>query len=713
MGRKLFPTVIILLSVWVNALPVFGQNQTRTSGRNLDVKLTPASDRSDVFARMLKGDGIFDNLLTKMNRGDADPAQALRAQNVYFDERFREASKDQFDKTVEKAKEAARKRYEELKSKPASSGVQTTPPGRRRSNHVLSSAGITRKLATSSDGPQITTVEREDGNDVSGTETKTIETAEGTITRTAEAKSTVNFDGKRMSTFLSNTETSEITSKTSKTKLTKTTKMETGAAFDVCPDAKGIVRGTGRMRIFNQTTINTGRDLGALTGDSVVEFKITGYVDDAAQMTHFDMEGTATENLLGYDRALDHELVEDTNGAKDGKGTFVFEVKNSTPPSTSPKDEYGRTKSIAPVLGPSKVQTFDNLSEGQVSRLSEVLALSVQSVLLDVDPLMRSAMIRWRQYECVDVECTAPKTALKPNESVDVTAVTVSKQDLSKVNAKLNGSGDATVTPEDQQGSPSATYTLTAPNDKEAAIYVESVSRRGIGLGSLKLPVTKPKRPPVKSPAPPKKRADAIWSGTISVVHTENSEREGQPSGRLLSERWTKKKRWEVNLTVPGTRDLSGGIINNFHAQTEVTYVGSDFNERRYASGKMGCGKNGPIIMSAETQKFEIIEKGSGRQLLLVGISIIGTHGYLEFGAPESQAERTVIRKYETSCASYDAVNSSTNREPRGVLIGSPSFSVQFVVDPGNPDQISGTKTVVNVDGSEDVFSWSLTRGKE
>lgn len=730
MQRNYLLTSILIICTWLNALPVAAQKKEGKAPRNLDAALQLAADPVEFYggALRLPGNGIFSSLLTKMNGGEADPSDALEAQSIYFYEQLKDASKDQLAQTVEKAREAAKKRYEELKAKrPASKngGVKPVPPVKPapapRKNATIKyddaprAAGlhVFRNAAYSpEDGSlRITKTERDNGMDISGTESKTIETPTTTITRSASGTSSLNYDGKQISISMGQSQKAEAVSKTDGKKLGEHIKIELSAALDVCPDADGIIRGTGLARFYNQTTINTGRDLGALTSDTTVELKVTGYVNDAAEMTHFDMEGTVTETTLGYDRALDHGLIDDTRGIEDGKGTAVFEVNSSTPPTETGPNEYGTSRNVPPVLGPSKVRAFTELSAGQASRLSEALGRGVQGIMLDMDQLMRSSIMRWRNYECVDVECVAPKTALKPNESVEVTATSVSKQDLSNFNAKLHATGDASITPVDQEGTPSAVYTLTAPKQDKAVTTVTSTSRRGIGLGMLEIPVIKPKKPPVKTPPPPKQTGDPIWTGSIKAVHTEKEEQEKPKSGRMEYEKTSTNKRWEVVLTVDGTRDLSGGIVNNFYAETEVMYTGREYRETSYASGKMSCSP-GPIITSPETRKFEMLDNGVGHQRLLVTISIIGTHGYLSFGAPGINAERGFITKYETNCASYNATNSKTYQEPGGVSVGSPGFEVEFTVDPASPNEVQGTRTVTNPDGSQTVYTWSLRSGK-
>ena len=95
-----------------------------------------STDPSEVFGGIRRhgGDGIFNSQLTKMHGGDADTADALAAQSIYFFDQIREQAKGQLAPTVEKAQEAAKKRYEELKAKqgPAKAGpVKPIPPPRK------------------------------------------------------------------------------------------------------------------------------------------------------------------------------------------------------------------------------------------------------------------------------------------------------------------------------------------------------------------------------------------------------------------------------------------------------------------------------------------------------------------------------------------------------------------------------------------------------
>jgi hypothetical protein len=717
MRRNYFLTSILILCTWLNALPAAAQVKSAKPAKGIQINAPVSTGPSEVFGgiRRRSGDGIFNSMLTKMNGGDADTADALAAQSIYFFDRIREQANGQLSETIEKAKEAAGKSYEQLKAKqgPAKAGpVKPIPPPRKNATVKYdeaperSNSHIFRNAAHSpEDGAlQVKTNKRDNGTDVSGSETKTIDTPAATVTRSAEGKSDITFDGKRFSTSISMTEKDEAASKTDSRRVGITTKIEWSGAFDVCPDAEGIVRGEGKARLYNQTTIHTGRDLGALTSDTVIEVKFTGHVNDAAEMTHFDLEGTTTETMLGYDRALDHGIIDDNKGIEDGKTAVTFERKNNTPPA-------GDSPSGDIAYGQWKFPPYE-LSGTTEQRIGGAIAHGFNGIMLEVGPLISLSIKRWQNGECVDVECVPAKPALKAGETVEVTATANSKQDLSKINGDQKAFGTQSVTPDEQRGEPSAVYMLTAPKAGEKAyISVTSTSKRGIGSGTWEYAIPKPKRnPPVKTPPPPK-HVDPIWTGSINAVHTEKEENEKPPSGRMKYEKTVKSHRWEVILSVDGTRDLSGGIINNFYAETDVMYIGRDYRETAYEPGKMSCGK-GPIITSPETRKYEMIDNGVGRQRMVVTISVIGTQGYLSFNAPGINADRSFMVKYETNCAPYNATNSKTYPEPRGVSVGSPGFEVNFQVDPAKPNEVQGTKTVTNSDGSQTVYSWHLTRGK-
>jgi hypothetical protein len=438
-----------------------------------------------------------------------------------------------------------------------------------------------------------------------------------------------------------------------------------------------------------------------------MEFHITGFVNDDAEMTHFDMEGVISEKIIGLDRAVRLGLVAEKPGFKDGSASIVYNVDNNKPPVRGSSG----TSDTDITIGNVKAKVFGIETEEQDSRIAKFVKWGLGINLIELNNLMRTSISRWHNGECVDVECTAPKSTLKPNEVIDVTAVSISKHDLGKFNAKLNGSGSASVTPSDQDGTPQAVYTLTAPAKEAGEIIVRSTSRRGIGLGLLTFGGVKPpKKPPVKTPPVKQPPCDGGWTGTVKAVRTKREDKEKGQDGRLVRQVDSKRETYDIKVTVLGTRDTSAGILNNYHGNAEASFFSTVYSERNYAPGKMSCDK--AIISTPQTQKMEIQEKGELNEKILVAIAINGNRGIIDFSGPGVPAERIITRIYESSCPSYNAVNSSVDRGSGLIERPGVGFEIHFMIDASSPNVMKGSQTVQNSDGSETMFTWDLSRCK-
>ena len=657
---------------------------------------------ADGFAKFQSIDNSIFAAELKRLAPEGDVPEALAAQSNYFIERFREATTGQFAKGVEKSREINKKRRENALKKPAVPRVYGKS-GRGADSFELPDA------LPSADGIQVVEVETDTSVASTALEQKTIETPEVTVNRNQSASSEVGYDGtNRLSKSMGTEETVETISKADGRKIAKTSKMSFGASLDVCPDFAGVVRGTGTAKFYSQTTINTGKQLAALTSEYTVDFRVTAYVNDDAEMTHFDLKGTVIEKKLGFDRALRIGLVTSTDGTVDGTRSAFVQFDGNTPPSSVP-GEYGMTRDISPTLGKETFKPLPTNSDADNQRLTEVAQSASGAFVVDLDMLMRSSISRWRNYECVSVKCTAPKTQLAPNESVDVTAVSVSALDQSRFNAKLNGIGTQTVTPGDQEGKPTATYSLTAPEKEKATIIVKSVSRRGIGLEVLEIPVTETKKkPPVKQPPAKPKKCDQGWTGTVKAVRNFTKLDRGKADGRLLRSTTNASSTYSVEITLVGTRDLTAGIVNNFHGNARGTYVKEETRERNYAPGRMSC--SGRMLESPETQKNVLTYRGDSSGQTLVAVAINGNMGHIDFSPPPMMATFTHAYIYETACPSYDQVNTKTARSDNLQEITETGFEVDFNIDPSSPNVLVGSKTVQESDGSETTYTWSLSR---
>jgi hypothetical protein len=84
--------------------------------------------------------------------------------------------------------------------------------------------------------------------------------------------------------------------------------------------------------------------------------------------------------------------------------------------------------------------------------------------------------------------------------------------------------------------------------------------------------------------------------------------------------------------------------------------------------------------------------------------------GSLTFGSPEVEADRIITRTYESSCPSYNQVNSGVDRSDAPIGIPSPGFEIYFELDAKSDRVLEGSKRVENSDGSYTIVTWNLTR---
>lgn len=679
-----------------------------------DAVLPETGGPVDSISRFRSPDAvIFAAEITKM-APESDISEALDAQSEYFIERFRDATKEQFIKAVEKSRLLNKKRIDEAANKPAMKRLpRNYGKSEFNSDFIESSVALLSdsraRHAVAVDGIEVVEVETDSSVKSTSTERKAIDLPEAAVTRVQAVESEVGFDGKNtMSKRMSTEETVESASKSDTRKVAKTTKNSLASSLEICPDFAGIVRGNGTFKVYTQTTINTGKQLAALTTDFTVDFRVTAYVNDDAEMTHFDLKGTAVEKTLGFDRALRLDLITSANSVSDGTRSVFIQYDNNTPPRSEP-GEYGGSKHISAELGKRTVKPLPTNTGDDNHRLTDASSLASEVLVLDLDLLMRSSISRWQNYECVSVKCTAPKATLSPNESVDVTAVSVSTLDQSKFNAKLNGLGTQSVTPEDQIGKPSAIYSLTAPEKAKATIIVKSVSRRGIGLEVLEIPVKEAKKkPPVKKGPPPPKVTDLVWTGTVKAVRTYKNFERGKADGRLLRQLRNVESSYNVEILLTGARDLNGGIVNNFIGNARADYLKEETRERFYASGKMSC--NSGIIESPETQKNILTYRGESSGRVVVAIAINGSFAHIDFSPPPMQAAFTHEYVYETACPSYNEINSKKVRSDNLMDVTEAGFEVDFSIDPSSANVLTGSKTVTESDGSETTYLWNLSR---
>lgn len=724
--QKLWLNPCLALGILLQALPLSAQTAKSAAARPVNAALSAgAASPVETFRGFYRsaGDGVFPRLLEMMIGTEAgDAGDALEAQAVNFYESFAGATKDRLSKVERKAKEISEKRYAQMKE----GGPATAPPTRgasRRGGPRVDgddsfasgpdsagaendyAGGYAAPASPAEDGPGIQTTETDSSVSATATDSKTVELASANITRTADASSNANFDGKAMTVGMEQTERIEAVSKTSGQRIDKTDKTGWSASFGVCPDRDGVVRGRGKVTIYTQTTSHTGGDIAALTREASVEFDITAYVNDDAVFEHFDMKGESAETLTGYDRARRRGLVQPEEGWSDGTRRITYDVSDNKPPQEVAGEHSGETKIIDAAFGRVRAATPDALTDAQVKRIGEAGEIGLKMIGDDLKPLMLSLTARLANGECVDVECAAPKSELQPGESVEVTTVSRSKQDLSKFNARIEAVGDG-ITPPKQSGTPTALFTFTAPPGGGGDFVVKSVSRRGIGLGVIQF-----------AKAEKEETCDGNWHGTVEIRKTfERAEKEttrpGDVSSNLQMSGYKETVnrstyRGEIKVVAPKLDNASGSPLG-------ATYGAS--GERYYLSHNFwmepgDCGWYRKTTTKVDGG-IEETEKTSGEGETDVTVQILGGGYRVSAGIPEISG--TYIRRAWNHPTGYCQEKNNLPTDDRSdgkTTFDRQAVSVEGVIDPRQPDLLAGTKTVRSDDGREEtVITWRLKR---
>ena len=490
---KSFLSFVLMVGVLINALPLAAQNGKRAPAPTPGLRASlETSEPSEVFRQFRKsGQNVaFSPMLKKVAGAEAEDIEAaLEAQAVNFYESLAAASKTEFAKLRDKAKALNQKTYEEMKKNPPQSKREPKKLPRAVGKSFsaedlfpLETGGprAAQNFAPLPDEVPIGKTETETGITVRGAETKTMDMADSTVTRIADAIQKGGTDGKEIFTETSQTETTTVVSKTDNSKVEKVEKLGWGAGFAMCSDAAGHLSGHAKMSISSKVTTTKGNRIAAVTHVLSVVYKITGYVNDDAEFTHFKMEVEGTETLTGTDRARDLGLMDDTR-MSDGTGTIKYHADNCKPPYETEPDQYGNTSVVLPKIGNTVADSYNPLPGSE--KLIGLIPSANDMALVELQDLMRSTAAQLRNGSCVEVECLAAKNTLKPGETIDVTAVSVSKRDLDKFNARLED--DKQCDPKKQLGTPSTVFVFTADAGGGGTFLVKSTSRRGIALGML------------------------------------------------------------------------------------------------------------------------------------------------------------------------------------------------------------------------------------
>src|SRR5688500_251171 len=202
-----------------------------------------------------------------------------------------------------------------------------------------------------------------------------------------------------------------------------------------CPDVNGISAGTGTMTNAVKVTITTPHTIGMMNRDITTKMTIKGTVNDAAELSHFDIEGTTTETITGYDRAERLDLIDNAEFT-DGTRSLNYRVGNGKL-GKAVTNEYGFTKKLGREFGDVSGSATPGTTRAEAERIDTIGGLQVGWIADQAATALEVARQAWRTEGCVTLKLTAPKMRLAPNEQIDVSAETDHKFDKVKVNANL------------------------------------------------------------------------------------------------------------------------------------------------------------------------------------------------------------------------------------------------------------------------------------
>jgi hypothetical protein len=543
--------------------------------------------------------------------------------------------------------------------------------------------------------PDIKITETDKEIKASGEEKKSFETKDAKGTRTQKAETTYVKDGKTFGVEIKNTQVIEAVSKPDGKSFRQELSMAWGAEVAACPDANGVTAGTGKAKVVSKTVYTEGGAGVTMTSEFDLRATLTGHVNDEAVLTHYDLQLDAYATNSGYEEALRRELVREIK-IKDGRYGLHYDIGGNTVEVSD--GTYGGKRTPAK-MGKAEARALTPMSDADAKLIGSAVGPMVPSVWNSANEMYKSAQKHWQNYGCVEVVCRAPKLTLKRGEEVAVSAETVHLKEGGRLDARLNAeSYQAQITPETQQATPSATFTLTQEGDENAYLTVESVSKRGIGRGEVEFRLEKEKE----------ETAAGVWTGTVTAERKRREEREKRSGANLAENGGYMEATTHVQLKLTGRRDASEDATNVYLALVSGEQGQVDYEYDRYKVDEGYCGANAvPYKGPKEITRTSTTSAGVNKETR-VYLDIGGSGGSINFSLPEVTGRTVHSYVHKSPCAEHDRANTNEAIDEDVATAGG-SFSFSFPVDP-TQKTIRGTVTVREDDGTTTTYTWELTR---
>ena len=617
-------------------------------------------------------------------------------------------------KAAESLEEQIKTRGERTAAKPlAAPGIKTD--GAPKAKPAKRPAARTRKAASAGplnldwrqlafgfrplpqgERPDIKLTETDKEIKASGEDRKSFETKEARGTRTQKAETRYTKDGKTFGVEIRDTQVIEAVSKADGKSFRRELSLVWGAEVAACPDAAGVTSGTGMAKVVSKTVYTEGGVPVTMTSEFDLRAKLTGYVNDAAVMTHYDLRLDAYTTNGGYEEALRRDVVREIK-IRDGRYGLHYDIPGNTIEVSDGK--YGGKRTPAK-MGKAEARKLTPMTDAETTLVGSAIGPMVPSVWNSANEMYKSAERNWRNYGCVEVVCRAPKLALKPGEEVAVTAETVHRSEGGKLSARLNAEAyNAQITPESQEGAPGATFTLTQEGEENASLSVESVSKRGIGRGDVEFQLEKEETP-----------EGGGWTGTITVERKQREEREKRSGANLAENGGHLETTTQVRLKLTGRLDGSADATNAHLAPVTGEQVQVDYEYDRYKLDEGYCGPGAvPYRGPKEVTRTSTTTVSYDRETR-VYVEAGQTGGTITFSLPEATGRTVHAYVHKSPCAEHDRANTNEAIDEGAATVGG-NFSFSFPIE-SSRKSIRGTVTVREDDGGTTTYTWELTRGK-
>jgi hypothetical protein len=544
--------------------------------------------------------------------------------------------------------------------------------------------------------PEIKLTESDKEIKAEGSNKKDFETKDAKGTRTQKAETRYIKDGTTFGVEIKNTEIIEAVSKPDGKSFRKEISMVWGADVAACPDTNGITAGSGKAKVMAKTVYTEAGETVTMTSQFDLQAKLTGHVNDNAEMKHYDLVLDAYCENSGYEEALKRNLIKEIK-IKDGRYGLHYDVPGNTIEISDGK--YGGKRTPAK-MGKVTGRTLTPMTDAQSTLVASAIGPMVPSIWNSANEMYVAAQRNWRNYGCVEVACTVPKLTIKPGEKILISAQTVHLQDNQKINAQLNAEAyGGQVTPESQRATPSATFTFTQEGEDSSSFHAESVSKRGIGKGDVEFQLGKAKEEPAQAGA---------WTGIIKVERKQREEREKRSGANLAENGGYLQTTTNIQLQLTGKRDRTVDATNAYIATVSGQQQQVDYEYDKYKVDEGYCGPNAvPYKGPKEITRTSTTTINYNKETR-VFLEIDGAGGNVSFSLPEQNG--TTVHKYthKSPCPDNDRANTSEAKDEDVAGPGG-SFSVAFSVASAQKS-IKGSKTVREDDGSTTVYSWELER---